>query len=73
LPPLGKRGGDDGVGDLVLCPIAAVRDHKVDTIAYSVPSLIAGIAIAVRHAGVPGHTVFAENIIENVEDGLILA
>ncbi len=45
-PPRGDRGGDDGIGDLVLRAIAAVRDHQVDTVGDGGPGLVAGIAVA---------------------------
>ena len=72
-PSGGDRRRDDGIGDLVLRAIAAVRDHEVDTVGDGGSGLVAGIAIAVRHAGVPGHAMLAEHIIEDVQDGLVLA
>ena len=57
----------------MLRAIAAVGDHEVDTVGDGGPGLLAGIAIAVRHAGVPRHAMLAEHVVEDVEDGLILA
>ena len=57
----------------MLCAIAAERDHKIDTVRESSPRSLAGMAVAVRHADVPSHVMFVEHIIEDVEDGLILA
>ena len=73
LPPGGECCANDGIGDLVLRAITAVRDHEVNTVGNCCPSLFAGVAIFVGHARIPGHAVFAEDIIENVEDGLVLA
>jgi hypothetical protein len=57
----------------VLRAITAIGDHEVDAVSDRGSCLVSRIAIAVCHADVPPDTVFAKGVIEDVEDGLILA
>ncbi len=73
LAALVARGVDDRVRDLVLGAVAAVARHHVHAAGDGGQRLLAGVAVLVGDADLPVHAVLAEDVVEDAEDGLIVA
>ena len=72
-PPVRIRGLEDGVGELVLGPIATVADHEVHAVGKGRLRLDGRVAVLLGDADVPVHAMPAEYVVQRVEDGLVLA